>query len=375
MTDTSITPRHILISNIRLIGDVILLTPLIALLKQAYPDATIDFLVSRGTGEFLERDPDVRAVHYIEPSHGRSLFKRNRYLLTLFRQYDLAITMNPSDRGSIAVLTASRRWRVGFIHGSSPIKDAWKRLTYSHTINYRSQQHYIRLCQQIAEALGIRVEKLEVRVRWDSRDEDKVREELGREGVTKPFVVIHPFARWQYKFWSFEKFAQTSDLLVEHYGLTPVWTSSPSPQEIQELERAAGYCSHPPILLPGRFNLNQMACLLHESALFIGLDTAITHLAASTNTPLVTLFGPTLVHCWSPWDNNGPIKEQCPLKNGTQRSGNAIVIQSERDCVPCAQEGCNNDHKPPPCLAEITPEQVLAAVAELLGPGPIRREV
>ena len=53
-----------LIINIRLIGDVILTTPLIGLLKEAYPDAAIDLLVNRGTGEFLEKDPRVRGVIY-----------------------------------------------------------------------------------------------------------------------------------------------------------------------------------------------------------------------------------------------------------------------------------------------------------------------
>lgn len=359
------TPRHILISNIRLIGDVILATPLISILKKAYPNATIDFLVGRGTGEFLERDPDVRAVYYVEPSTGRSLLERNRYLLRLFRSYDLAITMNASDRGALAVLLSSKRWRIGMIHGNDVLKDFWKRLFFTRVIPHIPNQHYIRVCEQIAQSLDLPVDRLTVRVTWNAEDAAFVKETLHGAGVTQPFVVIHPFARWEYKFWSFEKFAQTSDLLVERYGLTPVWTSSPNPDECRTLVAAAALCTHPPVLLPGRFSLNQMACLLKQAALFIGLDTAVTHLAASQSTPLVTLFGPTRACCWSPWNNDGPVSEQCPDLRGIQRSGNAIVIQSERDCVPCTREGCNDDRRPPPCLLEITPEQVLDAVTTL----------
>ena len=359
------TPRHILISNIRLIGDVILATPLIAILKKAYPNATIDFLVGRGTGEFLERDPDVRTVHYVEPSAGRTLLERNRYLLTLFRSYDLAITMNASDRGALAVLLASSSQRIGMIHGNDVLKDFWKRLLFTHVIPHIPNQHYIRVCEQIAQSLSLPVDRLSVQVVWNDQDAALVRETLCTAGVDKPFAVIHPFARWEYKFWSFEKFAQTSDLLVERYGLVPIWTASPSPQECQTLQEAASLCKHPPVLFAGCFNLNQMACLLKQAQVFIGLDTAITHLAASQETPLVTLFGPTRVSSWSPWDNKGPIADQCPKLRGMQRSGNAIVLQSERDCVPCSREGCNNNHLPPPCLLEITPDQVLDAVATL----------
>lgn len=57
-------PRSILVVCIRLIGDVILSTPLVGLLKSVYPDAEIDYLVNRGTGEFLGKDPRVRTVLY-----------------------------------------------------------------------------------------------------------------------------------------------------------------------------------------------------------------------------------------------------------------------------------------------------------------------
>ena len=54
--------KTILICSIRLIGDVILTTPLIGMLKNAFPDAAIDMLVASGTGSFLEQDPRIRTV-------------------------------------------------------------------------------------------------------------------------------------------------------------------------------------------------------------------------------------------------------------------------------------------------------------------------
>ena len=99
-------PRTVLICCMRLIGDVILTTPLIGILKEAYPDISIDFLVNRKTGEFLEKDSRVRKVIYSETfdidqnKHigGRSYFKQ------IFRKYDLSINTNYADRGNISAV-------------------------------------------------------------------------------------------------------------------------------------------------------------------------------------------------------------------------------------------------------------------------------
>ncbi len=366
-------PTKILIANIRLIGDVILTTPLIGLLKDAYPQAAIDLLVNRGTGEFLEKDPRVRSVLYSDgdlTSPGRT---RTRYLGKIFRGYDLAINMNASDRGNIAALVASRRWRVGIYYGNQFWKDFWKRLLFSHPIPYPFPIHYARLCQVVAERLGLPVTRLEAKVFWDTHDEAKVDSILSAMAVSGDYLVIHPFARWRYKYWLPEKFAAVSDAIFARYGLQPVWTSSPAAEERQALAAAAALCRIRPALIPGELNLNQMTCLLSRSTLYVGLDTAISHLAATTGIPMVALYGPTITNMWSPWDNVGPLAQQCPQPRGKQRSGSIIVIQKDMPCVPCGQAGCNDNGIEPPCMLEIEVAEVLDAVAELMAERGDRR--
>lgn len=360
--------QSILIVNIRLIGDVILTTPLIGLLKDAYPDAAIDLLVNRGTGEFLEKDPRVRDVIYSDGDLSGTGRTRTRYLGTIFRRYDLAINMNASDRGNIAVLVASRRWRVGIYYGNQFWKDVWKRLFFSHPIPYPFPIHYARLCQVVAERLGLTVTRLEAKVFWDTNDESKVDSTLSAQAVKGDYFVIHPFARWRYKYWQPEKFAAVSDAIAERYGLQPVWTSSPAAEERQALAAAGALCRIRPALIPGELNLNQMTCLLSRSAIYVGLDTAVSHLAATTGIPMVALYGPTHTDWWSPWNNDGPVAQQCPLSRGKQRSGNIIVLQKEMPCVPCGRAGCDNSGMESPCMQELTTAEVLAAVAELLEP-------
>jgi ADP-heptose:LPS heptosyltransferase len=56
-----------------LIGDVILTSPLVDLLKKQWPEVKIDFLVNRGTGEFLKSDPRINAVMFNEKKGALSL--------------------------------------------------------------------------------------------------------------------------------------------------------------------------------------------------------------------------------------------------------------------------------------------------------------
>lgn len=360
-------PRNILIANIRLIGDVILTTPLIGLLKEAYPDAAIDILVNRGTGEFLEKDPRIRSVIY---SHGRetgATQARNGYLGKIFRRYDLAINMNASDRGTIAILLAGKRVRIGFYTGSPKIKNLWQRLLLTHPIPFPEDIPVARYCQIVAQALNIPHDHLVVKVFWDDQDAAKVNKVLEERGVANQFFVVHPFARWIYKFWDFGKFAATSDAIHERYGLQPVWTSSPSPEEKALLVDAVAMCRHKPVLISGELTLSQMTCLLGHAALYLGLDTAVSHLAASTGVPMVALYGPTFTSRWFPWYNDGPADQECPSERGLLHRGNCVVVQKDLKCVPCGKAGCDDSGCfASPCLQDVTVDEVLSAVATCL---------
>ena len=361
-------PQSILVVCIRLIGDVILSTPLVGLLKDAYPEAAIDMLVNRGTGEFLEKDPRVRRVLYARnreaPGPGEP--PAGGYLGAIFRKYDLAINMNASDRGTISVLLAGTRARVGFYSGVSVWKELWKKLFLTHPVPFPFAIHVARIGELAAKALGIPVSRLEAKIFWDDGDESAVDAALRREGISGPFFVVHPFARWRYKYWEPERFAEVSDTVAERFGLTPVWTSSPDPREKELLRETAYLCLRRPTALAGEFTLNQMTCLLSKASLYIGLDTAVSHLAATTGVPMVVLFGPTIAERWSPWNNEGPVVQQCPLPRGTQRQGGMVLIQKDWPCVPCGKAGCDDRGGESRCMTAIEVAEVLDAVDAVL---------
>lgn len=359
-------PETILLINIRLIGDVILTTPLIGLLQMAYPKASIDLLVNRGTGEFLEKDPRVRRVIYSDKWKSSSAGPASSYLYQLFRKYDLALSMNTGDRGAVAILAAGWHYRVGYYDAAKFVSSSIRRLLYSHPIPFDEDMHVVLRCGQIAKALGLKYEQLAVKLFWDGSDQVRVDFLLTEGGLSGPYLMIHPFARWRYKYWEIGRFCEVSDRLARDCGLQPVWTSSPDPEEIALLQAAAQGCSIKPLLIPGTLSLNQMACLLKGAALYIGLDTAITHIAASTGVPMVALYGPTELWRWHPWDNEHSLHEPVAFGyRGTIRSGRMVTLQAGCEHYPCIRPHCYGETENP-CMMELTVDAVCREAAQVL---------
>ena len=360
------SPDSILIVNTRLIGDVILTTPLIQILKDAFPQAAIDFLVNRGTGEFLEKDPRVRKVIYSDKWNKKSSGLASSYLLELFRRYDLAITLNTADRGAVAVVVAGRCYRVGFYQKDKPTASWLRKLLYTHPLEFYVDQHIVLANRQIAAALGLPCERLEVKLFWNESDQAKVISKLADNNLSDPYLVIHPFARWRYKYWEISRFCEVSDFLARAHGLQPVWTSSPDPEEIALLQTAATGCRIKPLLIPGTLSLNQMVCLLKGAALYIGLDTAITHIAASTGIPMVALYGPTELWRWHPWDNEHSLHEPVTVGyRGAIRSAQMVTLQAGCEHYPCIRPHCYGKTENP-CMMGLTVDAVCREAAQVL---------
>lgn len=349
----SFIPKTILLVNNKLIGDVVLTTPLIELFKLHYPDSCIDFLVNRGTGEFLEKDPRVRQVFYSDKWNSGKETSGN-YLAKLYKKYDLAIAMNYSDRAGIATIVAGKK-RIGYYDSRKKIGQFWRKLLFNYPLPHIEDQHVIKSCSDIARVLDIKTEKLRVKVCWNSNDELIVDSLISSESGKTGYFVIHPFARWQYKYWDIKRFTELSDIVASKYNLTPVWSSSPNKNEIDLLVESTQKCKIKPVLAPGIFNLNQMAYLIQSSKLYIGLDTAISHIAASTGAPMVALYGPTEMWRWHPWNNKSIINNDIADKSRhTYRSGNIVAMQAECANMPCIRPNCYKEGLENPCMMSLS---------------------
>jgi len=346
-------PERILVVTLRRLGDVLFTTPLIRSLKRAYPGAAIDALVFGGTDGILAGNPDLASVIAMppRPSAGETLV----LLRKLWRRYDLALSTHAGDRPTLFAWAAGRR-RAGFV---DPEKLAFyiKRLVLDISVPVAPELHRVPDVLRLAQALGIApvAELVAPEGSWPGRPPGR------------PYAVIHVAPKFRYKQWTEEGWRGLAAGLAAR-GLGVVATGGPEADERRYLD--AVWATRPEVeRLDGALSWPDLSVLLRDASVFIGPDTAVTHLAAAAGAPTIALYGPTDPRLWGPWPLGGADPPWAAA--GTiQTRGNVWLVQNPLPCLPCQQEGCLRrlvSHSQ--CLDELTVRQVLAAVdAALVGP-------
>jgi lipopolysaccharide heptosyltransferase III len=350
-------PRTILVISLRFMGDVLLATPLVRSLRAAYPLAAIDALVFAGTEGVLEGNPDLRQVIATERGEPLALWRRLR------RKYDLAVVAETADRPHACGLLAARR-RVGLLPPERG-KAWWKRLSLAHGVVSPPDQARPIAYRKLAQAMGI---AWQPEVVPPTADMPAIvwRDVLGFDVERERYAALQLAPRFRYKRWNTLGWHALMRWLSGE-GLRIVITGGPAEDERAYVSEVLAGCDVPNVDLVGRLRFAQTADLLRRAALFVGPDTATTHLAAACATPTVAIFGPTDPRLWGPLPASGlerPYEKVVAL----QRRGNVALLQEPSlACVPCQEEGCEKRRESrADCLDRLSAERVIEAAREAL---------
>ena len=351
------SPRSILVVCTRRIGDVLLTTPLIRSLRQAWPHARLEALVSPGTEGILQGNPDLDRVLLTPPRGAR---QQLGFLRQMFRRYYLACAATASDRARFLARWSGREcvglWsRRDPAHGRGWIPGTW--LDFDEL-----GEHAIESPLRIATALGISVVREVVApLPRNSPDFPEIRQ---------PYAVIHPWPKFRYKAWPRERWLGLGRALRDD-GVQVVVTGGPDPQE-------RAFCADLVELIPGSVDLSgqcsfaELGEVIGRSRVFIGPDTVMTHLAAAVGAPTVALFGPSNPVRWGPWPAGRHEAGSPWPRIGSGRVGKVWLMQGEGDCVPCLLEGCDRHvNSSSLCLEELPVSHITAAVAQALSGLPL----
>lgn len=344
----------------RRIGDVLLTTPLIRSLRRAWPQAEIDVLTFEGSDGFLRDNPDVNQVITV-PERPR-FWPHVRLLQRLRRRYDLAVSTLTGDRPTFYAWVAGR-YRIG------PLEDRpnqrWKqRLLSAWTAFDNVNTHTVLMNLRLAELLGIEVSH-EVVVAWGKGDEQIVDAALPFDPRAQPFALLHLYPKFPYKTWHRDGWIALGRWLAGR-GLRVVFTGGPGRDERRYAEEVAASLPDA-INLTGRCTLAQNAYLASRARLYIGLDTALTHMASALDVPVVALYGPSNPVKWGPWPHGHGRPHNPYAMRGSQRVGNVLLLQGEGDCVPCFQEGCErHTGSLSACLQQLPAQRVIEAAERML---------
>ena len=379
---TKFKPKKVLFIATRQIGDVLVTTPLISKARELWPNAEFHFLGYRGKLEMLHGNPDIAELIETSDRPGfreyLSLFNR------LFQRYDLAIVTQPSDRAYLYGLVAAFR-RVGVLGGHPQGKDAqdqsrrsksekqnaWKKLICIHTVDVDYfKQHVITEKLRLLETFLKNPAELFSKPISVTPPEGEPLTPIIANELKQPYVVIHPGPLTAYKRWPLGYWQELITWLVKQ-GNQVVLSASPAKQDAQLNHDIVSLLDEKTkelvINAAGKLSIPQAGTLIRGAALYIGVDTSITHLAAACNTPTITLFGATPPTNFGPWPNGFVGEQPYQLRARTQTVGNVTILQGPGECVPCRKAGClDQADSYSECLDLLEPRQVIEAIVKAM---------
>jgi lipopolysaccharide heptosyltransferase II len=352
---------RILLVRLRLIGDVVFTTPVVAALRRRFPDAHLTYLVESGAAPVVRTNPHLTDVRVIAHSRGwRRLGDDWRLAGELRRSaFDVAIDLHGGPRSAWLTWATRAAVRVGYdVPGRS-----WM---YTHVaprpadlLPRHSVENQWDLLDAFDRALADRPSRQRDRVEMpvDPEAVAHVGRRLAALGVPADgrVVALHVSAGNPFRRWPEEAFAElASGLVTREPGRWVVVTSGPSDHEaaarvVAAAGRLAG-ASAARIVEAEGLSLAELRALMDRAALFVGGDSGPLHIAATSDVPVVGLYGPTLPERSAPWRPD--------------RVPHIAVDAGPLPCRPCRQRACEpGDFR---CLTSISAATVHAAAERLL---------
>jgi heptosyltransferase-3 len=352
-------PARVLIVVTRRIGDVLLATPVVHSLKQAWVHTKIDMLVFAGTEGFVTANPDVNRVLTVpERPH---FFQHARFMLKLARKYDLALSLLAGDRPTVYAYVAGKR-RAGLLLPTR--KHRWKRsLLHAWVALDETETHTVRAHLALLETAGV-TPSAEVTAS-SSPDDRQLADSLLAPLQGARYAVLHVYPKFRYKMWTQPGWVVVGRWLTDK-GIRVVFTGGTPAEELEYIARIATQVPGA-LNLAGKLTLGGVAHIVSHAVVYIGPDTAITHAAAGLGVPTVALFGPSNPVKWGPWPAGHTPQANPWVRIGSQAVARVRLVQGAGSCVPCGFEGCERHiESSSDCLTGLRPATVIDAIRTVL---------
>jgi heptosyltransferase II len=331
---------HVLAVRFSSIGDVLLVTPLLRVIRHRYPDAEISVLTKAPYAPLLSENPHLNRVIGWGPE--RSLGEVAAELRS--RSYTHLLDLHDSFRSHALRALVPGRW-------STYPKHRIARALLIHT-----KRNWYRDWRPVAERYFAAARRLDVRP--DGQPPEFFLGEAARReaqqwliaaGLSqdRSMVAVAPGAAHATKRWPAGHWKRLIERLVcQNYNV--VLVGGPADQTLATT--LTGHRSDRVVSAAGQFGLQATGALLKQCAALISGDTGVMHMATAVGTPVIALFGPTVREFgFFPY------------------SPAAQVLELDLPCRPCSSKGgprCPLGHHR--CLVDLAPDQVFAALRQNL---------
>lgn len=353
------------------LGDVLLLTPALARLREALPELAVTVQVGPWACPVAQNGPEgitVEALAFPGFARGPKPHPMRPYVDLWFAarhfreaEYDAALILRDDHWwGGGAAAMGMIPLVLGFDHPAT-------RPALTARLPWTPRDHAARTNLLLVEALIARATGQPPRP-LAAEDRDLIRQhplvfrvpEAARRraaalldglGPETPLIAIAPGAGVAVKRWLPERWARVADTLAAQYDAAIVLTGGPGEEPLTAQVAAA--MRHPALDLAGKTDFPTLGALYARCALVLGPDCGSLHLAVAVGTPSIHLYGPADVRQFGPWGDRA----------------RHVVVAADRADIPCLGCGDLSPGRPPtpPCMMILEAADVLTVAERLLG--------
>lgn len=329
----------VLVIKLSALGDIILSSPSLRTLKQAYPNSEMILLVQDAYQSVAADCPYLEGKITCSKKTGLKAFLKILHEIRL-RRFDLLIDLQNNKKSHLLGFLSAIPKRVGYARQG-------RGFLLTHKISYHKDTGPVESQNRLLGLLGLKIQDNHLEM-WTSLNHQRWVENFLREqGVTEKDILIalFPFSnpRWQTKRWGIENFRKLAQEMHDRLNAIPVFIGGKEDQEEGRKMMEGFRFRH--LDLIGKIDIGTLAELLKKCRVWVGGDSAPLHIAAGVRTPVIAFFGPT-----------DPQRHAPP--------GDVKVLTYPIFCAPCYSPICKiQTHD---CLEKVSVEQVSCEIEKVL---------
>lgn len=346
--------ERILIIRLSSIGDILLASPLLRVLRRRFPQATIDFVTKSQFVDLVRTNPHLNHIYTLDTRKGRAALAHLKSTLRN-ESYDLVVDIHNNFRSiylrrlpNAAVVKIQKYKFKRFLL----VKLGWN-VYKTITPVY---QRYI----NTVVPFGVEDDGLGLEFFPDPEVAQQVLVDLQQRhfNARRPTIAVAAGAGFATKRWPMEYYIDVARHFVHHHNAQLLLLGNTSEMEISN--HIARSLPDAAINLTGQYSLMQSACALNHAHLVLANDTGLMHLATALNKPTVAIFGPTTHELgFFPTGENVTVVEHPNL--------------SCRPCTHIGRHTCPKGHFK--CMREIEPAQVIRAAEASISKSLLEKEL
>ncbi|MDN5871546.1 MAG: glycosyltransferase family 9 protein [Nitrococcus sp.] len=340
---------RVLIIRLSAIGDIVMASGLIPVLRRKWPDAHLAWLAEPPGASLLEANPRLDEVIVWPRQRWRQLRAQRRYaeLLRSIRDfvarlraqhYDLVLDLQGLLKSALWARLCGAPQRIGLAS-----REGSARLMTEVLQPPRSDPRIGSEYRYLAECLGLEASRFAMDLALTAADHQGARRALASHALVGDYAVLCPFTTRAQKHWLDESWRVLARELAGRFGLASVMLGGSEARAGGEgIIGAAGV---PMVNLAGTLSLRESAAAIAGARLLVGVDTGLTHMGTAAGIPTVALFGSTRPY----FETDSPLTR---------------VLYEALWCSPCRRRPiCGGAYS---CMRAHRPEQVLAVAQSLL---------